>query len=228
QKAGLYFVSVLCEVEEVKEAHVPEHDGIGIDLGINTFAVCSHHVQFDNINKTRPVIKLEKSLKRQQRKLSRSYEQNKNRKRGDFCAKNRQKQLLVVQKLHARLANIRQDYIRYVVSVLVKTKPTYLTIEDLNLKGMKKNRYLSRAIAKQNFSAFREMLTDKCLEKGIELRLVDRWYPSSKLCSTCGVKKTTLSLSERTFSCDNCDTVLDRDFNASLNLKYAKEYTIIT
>ena len=228
QKAGRYFVSVLCEMEEVREAYVPEHDGIGIDLGISAFAVCSHHVQFENINKTQPVIKLEKSLKRQQRKLSRSYEQNKNRKRGEFCAKNRQKQLLVVQKLHARLANIRQEYIRYVVSVLMKTKPTYLTIEDLNVKGMKKNRHLSKAIAQQCFSAFRAMLTDKCLEKGIELRLGDRWYPSSKLCSNCGVKKTTLSLSERTFTCDNCDTVLDRDFNASLNLKYAKEYTIIT
>ncbi|WP_318614833.1 transposase [Sporosarcina sp. YIM B06819] len=228
QKAGRYFVSVLCEVEEVKEAYIPEHDGIGIDVGLRTFAVCSHHVRFDNINKTQPVIKLEKSLKRQQRKLSRSYEQNKNRKRGDFCAKNRQKQLQVVQKLHARLVNIRQEYIRYVVSVLVKTKPMYLTIEDLNVKGMMKNRHLSKTVAQQCFSAFRAMLTDKCLEKGIELRLVDRWYPSSKLCSTCGVKKTRLSLSERIFACDNCNTVLDRDVNASLNLKCAKEYTIIT
>ena len=157
QKAGRYFVSVLCEVEEVRESYVPEHDGVGIDLGISTFAVCSHHVQFKNINKTQPVSKLEKSLKRQQRKLSRSYEQNKNRKRGEFCAKNRQKQLLVVQKLHARLANIRHEYIRYVVSVLVKTKPTYLTIEDLNVKGMMKNRHLSKAIAQQNFYTFLEI-----------------------------------------------------------------------
>lgn len=226
-KAGRYFISVLCEEDSLNVVEAPEHDGIGIDLGVSTFAVCSHHVQFDNINKNQPVIKLEKSLKRQQRKLGRSYEQNKQRKRGEFCAKNRQKQLVVVQKLHARLANIRKEYIRYVVSVLVKTKPTYLTIEDLNVKGMMKNRHLSKAIAQQRFSDFREMLTDKCLEKGIQLRLVDRWYPSSKLCSTCGVKKNILRLSERTFACDNCDTVLDRDFNASLNLKYAKEYTVI-
>jgi len=228
QKAGRYFVSVVCNIEEVHEAYVPEHDGIGIDLGISAFAVCSHHVQFKNINKTQQVSKLEKSLKRQQRKLSRSYEQNKNRERGEFCAKNRQKQLVVVQKLHARLANIRQAYIRYVVSMLVKTKPTYLTIEDLNVTGMMKNRYLSKAVAQQCFYAFREWLTAKCGEIGIELRVVDMWYPSSKLCSTCGTKKTKLSLSERTFSCDSCDTVLDRDYNASLNLKYAQEYTVVT
>ena len=190
----------------MREVYVPEHDGIGIDLGISTFASCSHHVAFENINKTQRVIKLEKQLKRQQRKLSRSYEQNKNRKRGEFCAKNRQKQLVVVQKLHARLANIRKEYVRYVVDTLVKTKPAYLTIEDLNVKGMMKNRHLSKAIAQQSFFAFREWLTAKCGEKGIELRVVDMWYPSSKLCSTCGAKKTKLSLSERTFSCDTCDT----------------------
>ncbi|WP_438313244.1 transposase [Sporosarcina sp. FA9] len=110
QKAGRYFVSVLCGVEEVHKVYVPEHGGIGIDLGISTFASCSHHVAFGNINKTQRVVKLEKQLKRQQRKLSRSYEHNKNRKRGEFCAKNRQKQLVVVQKLHARLANIRKEY----------------------------------------------------------------------------------------------------------------------
>ncbi|MHA6261118.1 RNA-guided endonuclease InsQ/TnpB family protein [Sporosarcina sp. CAU 1771] len=228
QKAGRYFVSVLCEVEEVREAYVPEHDGIGIDVGISTFASCSHHVVFENSNKTQRVIKLEKSLKRQQRKLSRSYEQNKYRERGEFCAKNRQKQLGVVQKLHARLANIRKEYVRHVVASLVKTKPAYLTIEDLNIKGMMKNRHLSKAIAGQNLYAFREWLEAKCKEKGIELRIVGKWYPSSKLCSSCGNKKTNLSLSERVYNCDKCDTILDRDFNASLYLKYAKEYTVLT
>ncbi|MHA6260190.1 RNA-guided endonuclease InsQ/TnpB family protein [Sporosarcina sp. CAU 1771] len=228
QKAGRYFVSVLCKVEEVRKAYVPKHDGIGIDVGISTFASCSHHVVFENSNKTQHVIKLEKSLKRQQRKLSRSYEQNKNRKRGEFCAKNRQKQLGVVQKLHARLANIRKEYVRHVVATLVKTKPAYLTIEDLNIKGMMKNRHLSKAIAGQNLYAFREWIEAKCKEKGIELRIVSGWYPSSKLCSSCGNKKTNLSLSERVYNCDKCDTILDRDFNASLNLKYAKEYTVLT
>ena len=129
----------------------------GLILGIKEFATCSHHETFKNINKTEKVKKLEKSLKRQQRKLSRSYEQNKNRKRGEFCAKNRQKQLVVVQKLHARLANIRQEYIRSVVNQLVKTKPTYITIEDLNVKGMMKNRHLSKAVAQQNFYYFQRM-----------------------------------------------------------------------
>ncbi len=227
-KAGRYFISVLCEEDSSNVVEAPEHDGIGIDLGISTFAVCSHHIEFENINKTQAVTKLEKQLKRQQRKLSRSYEQNKSRERGEFCAKNRQKQLVVVQKLHARLANIRREYIRYVVRVLVKTKPAYLTIEDLNVKGMMKNRHLSKAVTQQCFYAFREWLTAKCVEKGIELRLVDRWYPSSKICSNCGVNKTKLSLSERIFACDNCTTVLDRDFNASLNLKNAKKYTVLT
>lgn len=227
-KAGRYFISVLCEEDAIRTDEAPEHDGIGIDLGISTFAVCSHHVEFETINKTKRVIQLEKQLKRQQRKLSRSYEQNKQRKRGEFCAKNRQKQQIVVQKLHARLANIRQQYIRYVVSTLVKTKPMYFTIEDLNVKGMMQNRHLAKAIAQQGFYTFKEWLLAKCLEHKIELRLVNRWYPSSKQCSSCGIKKAELSLSERIFSCDHCGTVLARDFNASLNLKHAKEYTVLT
>ena len=144
---------------------------------------------------------MEKSLKRQHRKLSRSYEQNKNRKRGEFCARNRQNQLVKVQKLHARLSHIRQEYIRSVVNKLVKTKPTYMTIEDLNVKGMMKNRHLSKAVAQQNFYSFKEWLTVKCKQYGIELRQVDRFYPSSKLCSCCGHKKENLSLSERIFRC---------------------------
>ncbi len=187
-----------------------------------------HHKTFININKTRKVIILEKSLKRKQRKLSRSYEQNKHRKRGEICYKNRQKQLLVVQKLHARLSHIRHEYVQSVVSQLVKTKPTFITIEDLNVKSMMKNRHLSKAVAQQSFYTFKAWLLSKCKQYGIELREVDRFYPSSKLCSCCGVKKVQLSLSERTFKCDHCDTELDRDFNASLNLKYATKYTVLT
>lgn len=230
QKAGRYYVSVLCEVPIKKEKgkQATPHDGIGIDLGIKDFATCSHHETFKNINQTPKIKKLEKSLKRQQRSLSRSYEQNKHRKRGEFCAKNRQKQILRIQKLHARLANIRIEYIRYVVSQLVKTKPAYITIEDLNIKGMMKNRHLAKAVAQQNFYRFKEWLLHQCRKYGIELREMDRWYPSSKLCSCCGHKKTTLSLSERMFNCDNCHIELDRDFNASLNLKMAKEYTVLT
>ncbi len=228
QKADRYYVSVLCEVETKSNVQINTHDGIGIDLGIKDFAVCSHHKAFENVNKTQKVRQLEKRLKRQQRKLSRSYEQNKNRKRGEFCAKNRQKQLVKVQKLHARLTNIRHEYVRSVVNQLVKTKPTSITIEDLNVKGMMKNRHLSKAVAGQNFYYFKEWLTAKCKQYGIELREVDRFYPSSKLCSCCGHKKVQLSLSERIFKCNSCDAEIDRDFNASLNLKHATEYTVLT
>ena len=228
QKANRYYVSVLSEVEPKEIAQINTHDGIGIDLGIKEFATCSHHKTYKNINKTQKIKKLEKSLKRQQRKLSRSYEQNKNRERGEFCARNRQNQLVKVQKLHARLSHIRQEYIRFVVNKLVKTKPTYMTIEDLNVKDMMKNRHLSKAVAQQNFYSFKEWLSAKCKQYGIELRQVDRFYPSSKLCSCCGHKKVNLSLSERIFRCDSCDAELDRDFNASLNLKYATKYTVLT
>ena len=228
QKAGRYFISVLCDVEKSGKAYESESEGIGVDLGLKEFAVCSNRLVFCNVNKQERIIKLQKRLKRQQRKLSRSTEQNKKRKRGESCAKNRQKQLLVVQKLHARLANIRKEYIRFVVSVLVKTKPAYIAIEDLNVKGMMKNRHLSRAIASQNFKQFREFLIDKCLEVGIEIRLVDRWFPSSKCCSSCGEKNVSLSLTDRIFTCGNCGLKMDRDFNASLNLKYTKEYTVVT
>ncbi len=228
QKAGRYFVSVLCEVVKSKTVYKSETDGIGIDLGLKEFAVCSNHLVFENVNKQERIIKLEKRLKREQRKLSRSYEQNKQRKEGEFCAKNSRKQLKVVQKLHARLANMRKEYIRFVVSRLMKTKPAYIAIEDLNVKGMMKNRHLARAIARQNFSQFREFLIAKCLEIGIEVRLVDRWFPSSKRCSSCGEENVSLSLTDRIFSCRSCELEMDRDFNASLNLKYTNEYTVVT
>lgn len=159
QKANRYYASVLCEVEPKESSQINTHEGIGVDLGIKEFATCSHGKTLHNINKTQKVKNLEKSLKRQQRKLSRSYEQNKKRKVGEFCAKNRQKQLVKVQKLHARLAHIRKEYVRYVVNQLVKTKPTSITIEDLNVTGMKKNRPLAKAVSQQNFYYFKEWLT---------------------------------------------------------------------
>ncbi len=228
QKANRYYVSVFCEVELKEQSQIKTHDGIGVDMGVKHFATCSHHQTFENINKAIKVKKLEKSVKRQQRKISRSYEVNKNRKRGEFCAKNRKKQLVKIQKLHARLANIRKEYVRFVVDQLVKTKPTYITIEDLNVKGMMKNRHLAKAVMQQNFYTFKEWLTAKCKQHHIELRVVGRFYPSSKLCSCCGTKKIKLSLAERIFKCDACGVELDRDFNASLNLKLAKEYTVLT
>lgn len=135
---------------------------------------------------------------------------------------------MIIQKLHVRLARIREEYVRSVVNALVKAKPKYITVEDLNLKGMMKNHHLADPVRKQKFYRFKQWLVAKCNEQGIELRMVPRFYPSSKLCSCCGFKKVNLSLSERIFKCNHCQMGLDRDFNASLNLKYATEYTVIT
>ncbi|MBR2679267.1 MAG: transposase, partial [Exiguobacterium sp.] len=170
----------------------------------------------------------EKKLKREQRSLSRKYENLK--KRGEKTVTKRaniDKNILRVQKLHARLSNIRLEYVKSIVDQVVKTKPRYITIEDLNVKGMMKNRHLSKAVAQQCFYTFQTWLLAKCKEYGIELRQVDRFYPSSKLCSCCGQKKVDLKLSDRTYKCD-CGNEIDRDLNASINLLQAKEYTILT
>lgn len=228
QRAGKYFVSILCEVEEIQASPKLEENGLGIDLGIKEFAVRSDGKIHKNINKTRNVRKLEKKLKREQRSLSRKYENLK--KRGEKTVTKRaniDKNILRVQKLHARLSNIRLEYVKSIVNQVVKTKPRYITIEDLNVKGMMKNRHLSKAVAQQCFYTFQTWLLAKCKEYGIELRQVDRFYPSSKLCSCCGQKKVDLKLSDRTYKCD-CGNEIDRDLNASINLLQAKEYTILT
>ena len=228
KRAGKYFVSILCEVEEIQSRPKLEENGLGIDLGIKEFAVRSDGKIHKNINKTRNVRKLEKKLKREQRSLSRKYENLK--KRGEKSATKRaniDKNILRVQKLHARLSNIRLEYVKSIVNQMVKTKPRYITIEDLNVKGMMKNRHLSKAVAQQCFYTFQTWLLAKCKEYGIELRQVDRFYPSSKLCSCCGQKKVDLKLSDRTYKCD-CGNEIDRDLNASINLLQAKEYTILT
>lgn len=171
--------------------------------------------------------KLEKQLKREQRCLSRKYEDLKKRKNkeGEATRRNIQKQILKVQRLHHRIDNIRTDYINKCVNEVVKTKPSYITIEDLNVLGMMKNRHLSKAVASQKFYEFRTKLEAKCKENGIELRIADRWYPSSKLCHECGCIKKDLKLSDREYICD-CGYHADRDYNASLNLRDALTYKI--
>ena len=155
--------------------------------------------------------------------LSRKYE---NLKKGGVTQRaNIQKQKLKVQKLHQKMENIRTDYINKTIAEIVKTKPSYITIEDLNVKGMMKNRHLSKAVASQKFYEFRTKLKNKCDENGIELRIVDRMYPSSKLCHCCGTIKKDLKLSDRIYKCD-CGYMADRDYNASLNLRDAKIYKI--
>ena len=228
QKADRYYVSILVEETYIKISN-PNNAGVGIDLGIKEFAVCSDGIKFKNINKTSTVKKIEKKLKREQRKLSRKYEslkiRNKNIKEGRATRQNIQKQVVKVQKLHQRLTNIRTDYINKIVSSIIKQKPSYITIEDLNVKGMMKNKHLSKAIASQKFFEFKTKLTVKCKENHIELRIVDRFYPSSKTCSQCGKVKKDLKLSDRIYKCD-CGFTIDRDLNASINLKNAKEYKI--
>ncbi|MGU8409967.1 RNA-guided endonuclease InsQ/TnpB family protein [Clostridium perfringens] len=228
QKADRYYVSILVE-ENDKKVYKSTNEGVGIDLGIKEFVVCSDGIKFKNINKTSTVKKIEKKLKREQRKLSRKYEslkiRNKNIKEGRATRQNIQKQVVKVQKLHQRLTNIRTDYINKIVSSIIKQKPSYITIEDLNVKGMMKNKHLSKAIASQKFFEFKTKLTFKCKENHIELRIVDRFYPSSKTCSNCGEIKQDLKLSDRIYKCD-CGLTIDRDLNSSINLKNAKEYKI--
>ncbi|EJT6142367.1 TPA: IS200/IS605 family element transposase accessory protein TnpB [Clostridium perfringens] len=228
QKADRYYVSILVE-ENDKKVYKSTNEGVGIDLGVKEFVVCSDGIKFKNINKTSTVKKIEKKLKREQRKLSRKYEslkiRNKNIKEGRATRQNIQKQVVKVQKLHQRLTNIRTDYINKIVSSIIKQKPSYITIEDLNVKGMMKNKHLSKAIASQKFFEFKTKLTFKCKENHIELRIVDRFYPSSKTCSNCGEIKQDLKLSDRIYKCD-CGLTIDRDLNSSINLKNAKEYKI--
>ncbi len=228
QKADRYYVSILVE-EDDKKVYKSTNEGLGIDLGVKEFAVCSDGSKFKNINKTSTVKKIEKKLKREQRKLSRKYEslkiRNKNIKEGRATGQNIQKQIVKVQKLHQRLTNIRTDYINKTVFSIVNQKPSYVTIEYLNVKGMMKNKHLSKAIASQKFFEFKTKLMFKCKENHIELRIVDRFYPSSKTCSNCGKIKKDLKLSDRIYKCD-CGFAIDRDLNASINLKNAKEYKI--
>ena len=221
-KADRYYVSVLIEIPNNKIAN-NSNKGIGIDLGLKDFAIVSNGKTYKNINRSTRIKKLEKQLIREQRSLSRKYE---NLKKGESTQRaNIQKQRLKVQKLHHKMDNIRTDYINKTIAEIVKTKPSYITIEDLNVKGMMKNRCLSKAVASQKFYEFRTRLKAKCDENGIELRVADRFYPSSKTCHHCGSVRKNLKLSDRIYRCE-CGYVADRDFNAALNLKDAKTYRI--
>ena len=221
-KADRYYVSVLIEIPNNKIAN-NSNEGIGIDLGLKDFAIVSNGKTYKNINKSAKVKKLEKQLIREQRSLSRKYE---NLKKGESTQRaNIQKQKLKVQKLHHKIDDIRTDYINKTIAEMVKTKPSYITIEDLNVSGMMKNKHLSKAVASQKFYEFRTKLQAKCKENGIELRVVDRWYPSSKTCHCCGAIRKDLKLSDRIFECD-CGYIEDRDFNAALNLRDATTYEV--
>ena len=225
KRAGRYYVSVLVEQPDFQKVK-QTGDGIGIDLGLKTFAVLSNGKVFKNINKTHRVRRLQKKLRREQRRLSRKYESLKKRsKQEEATRQNIQKQLTKVQRVHKRLDDIRTDYINKCVSEIAKTKPKFVTLEDLNVKGMMKNRHLAKAVSEMSFYTFRQKLTAKARLQGFELRIAGRFFPSSKICHKCGALKTDLRLSDRWYKCE-CGYENDRDFNASLNLRDLKVYDI--
>ena len=210
-----WWISVCIEFPDCKEKL--NDDGIGIDLGIKNLAMCSDTNKYKNINKSQTVKKLEKRKRRLQRSVSRKYEQNK--KKGEYCKTcNVIKNEKLLLKVNHRLTNIRKNYLNQTTSEIVNRKPRFICIEDLNVSGMMKNRHLSKAVQNQGFFEFRKQLEYKCNDRGIQLIIADRFYPSSKLCSCCGKIKKDLKLSDRTYRCE-CGNVIDRDFQASLNLR---------
>ena len=216
-----WWISVCVEFPDCKEALSDE--GIGIDLGIKDLAICSDANKYKNINKSKIIKKLEKRKRRLQRSISRKYEQNK--KKGKYCKTcNIVKNEKLLLKVNHRLTNIRKNYLNQSTSEIVNRKPRFICIEDLNVSGMMKNRHLAKAVQEQGFFEFRRQLEYKCNDNGIQLIVADRFYPSSKLCSCCGRIKKDLKLSDRTYRCE-CGNVIDRDFQAALNLRaYGEQF----
>ena len=213
---GLYwYVSVGIECED--SIDFLTNEGIGIDLGIKDLAICSDKNKYQNINKTQRVKKLEKRKRRLQRSISRRYEKNK--KGESYCKTSNiiksEKELLKVTK---RLTNIRQNYLHQTTSEIIKRKPSFICIEDSNVSRMMKNKHLSKAVQQQKFREFRRQIEYKSEWNNIPVIIADRFFPSSKLCSCCGNIKKDLKLSDRIYKCE-CGNIIDRDFQASLNLK---------
>ena len=210
-----WWVTVGIEYEDCKT--YPSSDGIGIDLGIKDLAICSDGNKYQNINKTQQVKKLEKRKRKLQRSISRKYEKNK--KGESYCKTHNiiksEKELL---KLNHRLTNIRHSYLHQITSEILKREPSFICIEDLNVKGMMNNRHLSKAVQQQGFYEFRRQIEYKSRYNNISVIIADRFFPSSKLCSCCGNIKYDLKLSDRIYRCE-CGNVIDRDYQASLNLK---------
>ena len=225
--ADRYFLSLVIEVEDTIKATNTNTKGLGVDLGIKDTAICSNGMVFKNINKTKKVKKIKKKIKREQRKMARSVEYSKSNKIKLKELKNFNKKKLKVQRLFYKLNCIRDDYNNKMVDEITRTKLKYITIENLKVSNMMKNKHLSKAIQEQNFYTIRTKLINKCKERNIELRLVDTFYPSSKTCSCCGNIKKDLKLNDRIYKCSNCGLEIDRDYNASINLEKAKVYKVI-
>ena len=210
-----WWITVGIEYED--SATIQSNEGIGIDLGIKDLAICSDGNTYKNINKSQKIKKLEKRKRRLQRSISKKYEKNK--KGGSYCKTSNivksEKELL---KLNHRLTNIRQNYLHQITTEIVKTKPSFVVLEDLNVKGMMKNRHLSKSVQQQCFGEFRRQIEYKSAWNNISVIIADRFFPSSKLCSCCGNIKKDLKLSDRIYKCE-CGNVIDRDYQACLNLK---------
>ena len=222
---GKYWYLSYTEDVETKVQNLPDYtDGIGIDLGIKTLATLSNGTIVPNIKTFRRVRILNKRLKRLQRKVSRKYLINK-------CNKhNKTKNIIKLERriklIHRSLKNIRINHIRKFVSELVKKQPQHIAIEDLNVKGMMRNKHLAKDIANCSFYTIKEHLIRKAKERNIVVRLVDRFYPSSKTCSNCGSYKKDLKLSQRVYHCNSCQKEIDRDFNASRNIARTDRYKL--
>lgn len=214
-------------IEENGIATFKDNEGIGIDFGIKNFAKCSDGITHKNINKSSKVIKLENKRRRLQRQISRKYYMNNEGgryKKTSNIIKSEKKLL----KLNHRLSNIRHIYRLQVINDIINRKPRFITVEDLNVSGMMKNKHLSKAIQNLGLYETLRILQYKCKWEEIELRQVDRFYPSSKMCNICGNIKKDLKLSDRVYVCECCGNIEDRDYNASLNLRNAKEYKIVS
>lgn len=223
KQANKYFVSVIIDIDISKPTSA-YNNGLGIDLGLKNFAVLSTGKAYKNINKSRLIKNIEKRLKREQKRLSKKYE---NKKKGVATLnKNIHKKISKIQKIYYRLSCIRTDYINKIVSEVVKTKPLFITIENLNITDMMKNRHLSKAISNQKFYEFKIKLINKAKRLDIEIRLADTFYPSSKLCSCCNNIKYGLKLKDRIYKCNYCNLEIDRDYNASLNLMKCQNYKL--
>ena len=222
---GKYWYLSYTEDVKTQVENLPDYtDGIGVDLGIKTLATCSNGTRVPNIKTFRRVRILQKRLKRLQRKVSRKYLINK-------CNKhNKTKNIIKLEKqmklIHRSIRNIRINHIREFVSVLVKKQPKYIAVEDLNVKGMMRNKHLTKDIANCSFYTIREHLIRKATERSIVVRLVDRFYPSSKTCSNCDSYKKDLKLSQRVYNCNHCQEKIDRDLNAALNIAKTDKYIL--
>jgi len=215
-----WFLSVGLSIEE--DLFNLTDEIVGIDLGLKELATCSNGITIHNISKSKTYRKLEKSIKQKQRQVSRKYELNKQKDK--FVKTNNIIKLEKrIQKKRIKQENIKQDYFHKNSTMLVKTKPQCIVLEDLNIKGLMKNKHQSKAWQQSSVSMFKRMLINKALSHGIEVVLADKFYPSTQLCSNCGSRRS-IKLSERTYKCPNCGLIIDRDFNASINLKHYREF----